>query len=1110
MQRIGKWLKRSIVLIVALSLVLFAIVALVLNTEPGTRWVLNRVSGVIPGELVAEEFTGTLWSGLYFPSVSYIDDSQRIDATEFRVSVNWPMLAAGRIPLEAISAASFKRTSFNPAPESPEPLEISMPPLPLSISVARGSIDRFDLVNAASSFYLDDISFARVRLTGSTIRAASLQASRDSIDATVSEFSMTLSGDVPMAAQLRWAFEDGRFSGDGRVRGSLAELKFDQAIQGDYASTASGTIRLLNRLEPEVEARLNWERWVFGNTVLLNGEVDGGGSIESYDTTYSATVLVADLEPIAISGTASGNTRELTAYTADVVAAMGNAAAKGQLTWSPAFSTTALIMATDINPAELNNELSGRFDATAEVSVDDSGILTVRNLIAVGVLNNAMLNASGDLRVAADEQQCTGCLLSVGQNKLRIDGGLAKNALALSYSLNAPTLSELWPDLGGAAVGGGKITGTFERPGIVTNIELRDFAYRDTRVGALTLEAEGSSEALDLKADWAYETLVVSAEGTVSFQDDTVAGSIRKASVREQRAGEWSLEQALVFSLAKGSISVDQHNWTGANGIVRVDALTMQGDEIRLKASLEEMPLQIAATFLPSNFELLGHANADVDITRTAGQWSGPIRWRQVGTVLRVSEFNDQFTDVTIPRAEVDAMLADGGMTAKAVLAIEPGVLGELDFQLDALAADAPLNADLNLQGDDWSWVSAVVPQIDRFGGAISAEINASGPLNAPAFAGNLEWKDGSLTVPALNVPIRDINVVVAGASNGDATIEGAAKAGEGTLALNGEFENVMQASRSVSLRVTGLGAELVNWPEYHIWGSPDLELVGNADGWRFGGELTVPKAEIAVREVPVGAVSVSPDVVVLGEETEEQRPTRITGEARLVLGDRVQFAAFGLDTRLTGSLTMKVVEDRPLTAEGRVTLVDGTFIAQGQRLKIEQGRLTFTGPLDDPIVDVRAERSIETFDGTIIAGIRLSGRAQNLTSTVYSTPTMSDADALSYLVIGRPLSQATQSEGGELSGAAVALGLRQATRITDQIGQSLGLDELAIAGDGGDSTALVAGKQINTRLYARYAYGVFSRLGTLLLRYRLLRSLTLEAGAGENQSIDVLYSIEK
>jgi len=122
----------------------------------------------------------------------------------------------------------------------------------------------------------------------------------------------------------------------------------------------------------------------------------------------------------------------------------------------------------------------------------------------------------------------------------------------------------------------------------------------------------------------------------------------------------------------------------------------------------------------------------------------------------------------------------------------------------------------------------------------------------------------------------------------------------------------------------------------------------------------------------------------------------------------------------------------------------------------------------------------------------------------------MADADALSYLVIGRPLNQATESEGGELSGAAVALGLRQATRLTEQIGQAVGLDQLSLTGDGGETTALVAGKQINSRLYARYAYGVFSRLGTLVLRYKLSRRVALEAGAGETQSIDVLYSVEK
>lgn len=122
----------------------------------------------------------------------------------------------------------------------------------------------------------------------------------------------------------------------------------------------------------------------------------------------------------------------------------------------------------------------------------------------------------------------------------------------------------------------------------------------------------------------------------------------------------------------------------------------------------------------------------------------------------------------------------------------------------------------------------------------------------------------------------------------------------------------------------------------------------------------------------------------------------------------------------------------------------------------------------------------------------------------------MGEADALSYLVIGRPLAQATEAEGGNLSGAAIGLGLKQATRITEQIGQTIGLDQLSLTGDGGDNTALIAGKQISPELYARYVYNVFSRLGTLLVQFKLSQHLTLEASAGETQSIDVLYSIEK
>jgi translocation and assembly module TamB len=334
--------------------------------------------------------------------------------------------------------------------------------------------------------------------------------------------------------------------------------------------------------------------------------------------------------------------------------------------------------------------------------------------------------------------------------------------------------------------------------------------------------------------------------------------------------------------------------------------------------------------------------------------------------------------------------------------------------------------------------------------------------------------------------------------------------AGTGSIEISGQFADLMQADRRVELTITGEAADLMNWPDYQVKVSPDLVVVGTPGGWDARGTMEVPQAEIIVREIVENAVTVSPDIVAVSDDFSTPRSAaRYSGEARLVLSDDVHIAAFGLDTNVSGELIVRKSPDQQLTAEGQIELSNGRFVAYGQRLMIEEGTLTFTGPLDNPIVDVTATRTIEDFDSTIVAGIRLRGRANNLNSTVYSEPAMAEADALSYLMIGRPLAEASNSEGSQLSGAALGLGLKQASRLTEQIGQSVGLDELTFIGDGGDATALVAGKQINSRLYARYAYGVFSRLGMILIRYRLSERLSLEAGSGETQSIDILYSVE-
>ena len=54
----------------------------------------------------------------------------------------------------------------------------------------------------------------------------------------------------------------------------------------------------------------------------------------------------------------------------------------------------------------------------------------------------------------------------------------------------------------------------------------------------------------------------------------------------------------------------------------------------------------------------------------------------------------------------------------------------------------------------------------------------------------------------------------------------------------------------------------------------------------------------------------------------------------------------------------------------------------------------------------------------------------------------------------------------------------------------------------------VLAGKQISPNLYLQYAYGVFDQLSTVLLRLKLNERLSLESSTGEDQSVDLIYSV--
>ena len=95
-----------------------------------------------------------------------------------------------------------------------------------------------------------------------------------------------------------------------------------------------------------------------------------------------------------------------------------------------------------------------------------------------------------------------------------------------------------------------------------------------------------------------------------------------------------------------------------------------------------------------------------------------------------------------------------------------------------------------------------------------------------------------------------------------------------------------------------------------------------------------------------------------------------------------------------------------------------------------------------------------------VIAGIRLSGSAEQPTTQIFSEPAMSQEQALSYLVLGRPLGQSA-GDNSMLGQAALALGLAGSSSLTTSLAnRNMGrLAALAYAREGANLAICTSSK---------------------------------------------------
>jgi translocation and assembly module TamB len=225
-------------------------------------------------------------------------------------------------------------------------------------------------------------------------------------------------------------------------------------------------------------------------------------------------------------------------------------------------------------------------------------------------------------------------------------------------------------------------------------------------------------------------------------------------------------------------------------------------------------------------------------------------------------------------------------------------------------------------------------------------------------------------------------------------------------------------------------------------------------------------------------------------------------------LGDDFAVQGRGVTTRLTGQIDVRSNAGTGSVPRltGEIRTVKGQYRAYGQQLDIESGVARFSGPYDNPALDILAIRP----NITQRAGVQITGSALSPRVKLYSEPSLSDAETLSWVVLGR----ASANGGAEallMQQAALALLSGLGQKGSGNLASRFGLDEIGFKGPSGGedvrNSAITLGKRLSKDFYVTYERSLAGTLGTLYIFYDLTRRLTLRGQAGTQSALDLIYT---
>jgi len=1096
------WSSGSLVLLLTL---VAAGVAWLMFTTPGARWVAGTASidGTIAGRLVVTDFQFD--GGV---------DKARVRVQSMTVDPTLRMLFSRvlRIDNAQVHGLGVFLPPEKDEPEPDEPLWIE-PPLEVTVR----------------NFVLADATIYRGNEKLATAKQLGLSAqwrARELVIETLTAKPGDVEGSLAMS---------GRITPEGDTVRAALKAQWNEVV---VPENLAGRV-LASRGEIEINGT--------PKAYAVKGELDVGPPNELVHVLIDAsgTAARADLRQLELRQSA------------------GHLALSGTVEFKP-LAWSLYARASDFNPGALLAEWPGKLDIDAHTrgvlaEAGPSGSLQIATLS--GTLRGRPISGEGDIEFAAPSKLVGDLRVSSGKSRISVKGSSAdRNQIDATVSLAVASLNDWVPKTEGSLTGNFTVRGVWPKLTIAGSADGKSLGMGENSIAKLHVDAtmaspldpDGKVQAvatqvtvagqvfskvtLDASGNQAKHRVAASADSEAFDGSVALAGGLTKTGWSGELASlEFRAADMADLTLREPSRVVYDARSFSLSQTCLEDKPTVLCTALEFEASgaldagysFERVPLKLANTLAPAALagELQGDVQGHGRVRRSAdGQWIGDLAVTSESAKLVMAQGEE------IPAAaalvnngalliyeDLDMQADFAGMKANAKLTAKLAHGGSMSASLTASDLNAPAPAiagKINAAMPTLAPFGAFVPAVANLDGAVNAQIEIGGTLAKPEFTGNIDATRLQADLGKLGIELRDGRVQGEAKRTGGFNLAGSVASGKGHL----EFEGAMDERGVVDVKIRGQEFVAADIPAANVVLTPDLTLTGDRKAYLLRGEVTIPRAAINLQKLPQDqSPNVSPDVVVIrnGKEVESRASASslpLQAVITVNLGEHIEVTGYGLDATVSGHLTVREEPGIPTSGSGQLAIA-GRYKAYGQDLTIKDGRLLFAGtPLNNPRLAIVAMREVDADQST---GLRIAGSAQRPIVTVVSEPNVGEADALSYLVTGRSLSEVGSASGSSqdaLASATQGLEGAGAGLVAQRIGKRLGLDEAGVEENemiGG--SALTIGEYLSPRLYLSYGVGLFEPGEVIALRYKLSREVGVRVQRGTQETrAGVEYRIER